>query len=313
MWDRSGEDGRNDDKSHQNKAICLHTFSDLSYTAPPVFIYLLKEGYVYGNASLLSFCSIIDVFLYSKWRSLLTFVGTLKATPKFKILQQQVSLAFLNSATVRLDVFVVQCLYLLPFCGPTYTEGFSHLLLSCLCRVQAKLKMPDITPEARSLAARLFVYDLSGNRVHEDRILVKLLQIFNVGFEDIANVMLDQSANVDGFDIAKSCIEQYIFTLIDKQSYMMAVNLLQHFSMRQFEEPFLYKMIDDNQFIAAEKWAAFMGRPMLHLLVQKYLEMKMVKAAYGVIKANNLKEEFPNVHRLYKETYFSMLYQNDKC
>lgn len=65
-------------------------------------------------------------------------------------------------------------------------------------------------------------------------------------------------------------------------------------------------MIQGNQFKAAEKWTNFMSRPVICLLVQKYLEMKMLKHAYDMVKRNNLMDKFPDVYHLYKERYHSM-------
>lgn len=43
----------NGDYLHENRAICLHAFSDLSHICPATFVYLLKECYVCGKFYLL--------------------------------------------------------------------------------------------------------------------------------------------------------------------------------------------------------------------------------------------------------------------
>lgn len=49
-------------KIDQKLTISVHTFSDLTYTSPVVFLYLLKECYAHGKISFLflcgSYCSI---------------------------------------------------------------------------------------------------------------------------------------------------------------------------------------------------------------------------------------------------------------
>ncbi|KAA0060856.1 exonuclease mut-7-like protein isoform X3 [Cucumis melo var. makuwa] len=56
-------------------------------------------------------------------------------------------------------------------------------------------------------------------------------------------------------------------------------------------------MLQNNEFKAAEKWATFMGNPMLHLLVQDLINRNKLKSAYGVIKKNDLQKEFPDVYQ----------------
>lgn len=60
-------------------------------------------------------------------------------------------------------------------------------------------------------------------------------------------------------------------------------------------------MIQNRQYKAAEKWAILMGKPMICLLIKKYVDMSMLKQAYLMIKVNNLHEEFADVQHLYKK------------
>lgn len=43
-------DAENEEYINENQAICLHVFSDLTNVSPAVFIYLLKECYIYGTS-----------------------------------------------------------------------------------------------------------------------------------------------------------------------------------------------------------------------------------------------------------------------
>jgi hypothetical protein len=60
-------------------------------------------------------------------------------------------------------------------------------------------------------------------------------------------------------------------------------------------------MIKSNQFKAAEKWATFMGKPMLSILIEEFIQRNMLKDAYQIIKKNNLKQDFPDVYKRCKE------------
>lgn len=60
-------------------------------------------------------------------------------------------------------------------------------------------------------------------------------------------------------------------------------------------------MMEIKEYIAAKKWATFMGKPMLCVLVQQYIDRLLLKYAYDVIKKNNLKNEFPEVYHKGKE------------
>ncbi|XVF05976.1 hypothetical protein REPUB_Repub06bG0008100 [Reevesia pubescens] len=88
---------------------------------------------------------------------------------------------------------------------------------------------------------------------------------------------------------------------------MTAVNLLEHFSIRQYGQSFLAEMMENKQFGAADKWAIFMGKPMLSILVKEYTDRNMLKNAYVIIKKNNLQQEFPDVHHKYKESALKKL------
>ncbi|XP_022719509.1 uncharacterized protein LOC111277364 isoform X2 [Durio zibethinus] len=272
--------GVKEDKGCETKTICVHAFTDLTYVAPVVFLYLLKECYVHGN---------------------------LKATRKFRTLQQQVHQVLCNSPQPGPATFVAYCLYILPMFG-TYCEGFSHLIVSALHRFLKKAANTGDSLEAKSLAARLFLYIVEGSIDHDERIAVKILEVFDVRLTDIEKVVSQLKAQNDSrFDSAKTFVERYIFGLIESQSYMTAVSLLEHFSIRQSGQSFLIKMMENKQFRAAEKWAMFMGKPMLSILVQEYADRNMLKNAYVIIKKNNLQHEFPDVHHKYKESALKKL------
>ncbi|WOL06683.1 hypothetical protein Cni_G15417 [Canna indica] len=270
----------NEDYIHDNRAICLHAFSDLSHICPATFVFLLKECYV---------------------------CGTRKATPKFRVLQQQVYRALHNAPQPGPFTFLIQCLYVVPLLGQQYTEGFSHMLISSVRHCKSQNFDVEDFCNAKPLAAQLVLDILTCAVSHEERILLKLLEAFDVKLKDIGDA-IDCSDMLDGrLDRAKAYIEQYIIDYIDSQSYMTAVSLLERFSIQFSSESLLLKMIESNQFKAAEKWAIFMGRPMICSLVQKYVEMKMLKNAYDIIKRNSLMEEFPDVYQSYKESLLKKL------
>ncbi|KAK8946928.1 hypothetical protein KSP39_PZI007095 [Platanthera zijinensis] len=262
---------------HQ-KYICIHAFSDLSHISPPIFIYLLKECYL---------------------------CGTRKATHKFNVLQQHVFKALCNAPQPDPYTFILHCLYILPLLGLQYAEGFSHLLMCSLKRLKNQRPV-ELLSQAKRLASRLFLDILASSVIHEERILIKVLELFEIGLKDIEEARLASVIKKDDVEKTMAFIERYIVDFIESQSYMTATVLVEHFSI-YLGQSFLLKMMDKKQFKAAERWAMFMGKPMICLLVQKYVEMKMFKNAYDVIKSKNLKEEFPNVQRLYKESSLKKL------
>ncbi|XP_056165528.1 uncharacterized protein LOC115667152 isoform X8 [Syzygium oleosum] len=140
---------------------------------------------------------------------------------------------------------------------------------------------------------------------HDERILVKVVEVFDVRVTDLENVICQlKVTNINFRPItALTFLEQYIFKLIEFQSYMTAVTLLEHFSIRQSGKSFLLVMMEKKEFRAAEKWATFMGKPMLCVLVQEYVDRKMLKYAYVTIKKNNLRQEFADVYHQCKESH----------
>ncbi|KAF8387785.1 hypothetical protein HHK36_026440 [Tetracentron sinense] len=257
------------EKAHQTWTICLHAFSDLSCVSPVVFVYLLKEYYVRG---------------------------TLKATLKFRALQKQVPQLLHNNPQPGPATFIVQCLYVLSLFGSPCAEGFSHLVISAIRRFQTVKTIPADSSEAKDLAAQLFLDVVSGYVIHEDRIVTKLLEVFDVRLENIENATGGSEMKYHSLDVTMARIERYIFELAKSQSYMIAVTLLERFNIHKSDQSFLVRMLQEKQFKAAEQWATFMGKTMLCVLVRNYLDMKMRKDAYGVIKRNNLRQEFPDVY-----------------
>lgn len=243
---------------------------------------------------------LIQLFNLYLANLLLTLIGTRKATHKFNVLQQHVFQALYNSPQLDPYTFIVHCLYILPHLGLQHAEGFSHLLMCSLKRLKNRKPVHGDLSEAKHLAAQLFIDILVSSVSHEERILIKLLELFEIGLKDIGEARYGSVMKKDDMEKAREFIERYIFDFIESQSYMTATVLVEHFSVH-LGQSFLLKMMNNNHFKAAEKWAVFMGKPMICLLVQKYVEMKMLKNAYDLIKNNNLKEEFPDVQRLYKE------------
>lgn len=271
---------QHEDGTHQGRAICLHAYSDLSCVSPVVFLYLLKECYAYG---------------------------TCKATKKFRALQQQVHQVLYNSPQPGPAVFVAHCLYVLPILEE-YSEGFSHLVISALRRFLKVGTTSEDLLEAKSLAARLFLFIVGGSITHDERVLIKMLEVFEISMINIENSMCNAELNSSGsLELARTFVDKYIFKLIESESYMTAVTLLEHFSIRQSGESFLMKMMQNKDYRAADKWATFMGKPMLCILVQEYSERKLLKHAYDIIKKNNLRKEFPEIYHKCKESSLKKL------
>ncbi|XP_022968701.1 uncharacterized protein LOC111467860 isoform X2 [Cucurbita maxima] len=264
------------DQTHLAWKIAVHSLSDLSYISPVVFLYLLKECYIRG---------------------------TLKATKKFRSLQQQVHLVLHNGPQPGPAIFVIHCLYVLPIFG-LYSEGFSHLITSAFQRFLKVVTTLTDLDKAKNLAAQLFVDIVGGFIKHDERIVVKILQVFDIQLTNIEKVRFDSKArNGCCSSSAKDFIEQYVSELVETQSYTTAVDVLEHFSIRQSGQSLLYSMLQNNEFKAAEKWATFMGRPMLCLLVQELMNRNKVKSAYGIVKTNGLQTEFPDVYQKCKERF----------
>ena len=195
-------------------------------------------------------------------------------------------------------VFVARCLYLLPI-FESHCEGFSHLMIAALRRFLKTGTTQEDLLEAKLLATQLFIIAVRGNKLHDDRILVKILEVFNIKFTDIKEVLFHSELKND--TSTKAFIEEYISKLLESQSYMAAVTLLEQLSISHSRESFLHTMLESKEYRAAEKWATFMGKPMLCVLIREYVDRKLVKQAYELIKKNNLREEFPEVYKMGKE------------
>ncbi|KAJ0231578.1 3'-5' exonuclease domain-containing protein [Hirschfeldia incana] len=254
--------------------LCLHAFSDLTHVPPLVFLYLLKQCYTHGS---------------------------LKATKKFQALQHRVHQVLANNPQPGPSTFTVHCLNLLPLFG-VYGEGFSHLIISALRRYFKSASPPSTTSQeqdaasARSLAARLFLAIVGGTVPYDEKVMVNILKMFDVGLTSIDEALSASSASASAF------LEEYISELIKSKSFMTAVSLLEHFSFSFPGETFLQQMVEDKDFQAAERWATFLGRPSLCLLVQEYGSRNMLKQAYNVMKKNYLQHEFPELCYKCKES-----------
>ncbi|KAL0375801.1 UNVERIFIED_CONTAM: hypothetical protein Scaly_0697700 [Sesamum calycinum] len=224
------------------------------------------------------------------------WTGTCKASAKFRALQQQLYLVFLNNSQAGPATLMAHCFYILPI-FETYCDGFCHLVLSALRRFLKIGNNGEDVLKAKVCAAKLFLDIIGGSLTHEEGVQIKIVQVFDVNLSDIDKVMCDLSVKRNPkADTAKEVVEQYVSKLIELQSYMTAVDLLTHFSIRQSGESFLLQMMECKQWKAAEKWATYMGKPMLCLLVQEYVGQKLLKPAYDVIKKNNLRQEFPELY-----------------
>ncbi|XP_008795524.1 uncharacterized protein LOC103711235 [Phoenix dactylifera] len=260
---------------HGKGVICLHAFSDLSHISPATFVYLLKECYI---------------------------CGTHKATRKFRVLQQQVSRALYHGPQPGPFTFIIQCLYIVSLLGPNHADGFSHMLISSLRNIRTLKSVLEDFSEAKHLVVKLFLDKFACAITDDESIVVKLLEEFDVELKDIGDAICGSELNNGCLDRAEAYAKQFISGLIESKSYMAAVKLSERFSIQHSGESFLVKMMQCNQFGTAERWATFMGKPMICLLVQKYLDMNLLKLAYDLVKGNNLMQEFPDVSHLYKES-----------
>lgn len=233
--------------------------------------------------------------------------GTHKAKCKFRVLQQQVSRALYNGPQPGPFTFIVQCLYVVSLLEPNHADGFSHMLISSLRSIRPLKSVLEDFSEAKHLVVALFLDNFACAIMHDERILVKLLKEFDVELKDIGDAICGSELNNGCLEQAEAYAKQFISGFIESRSYMTAVKLLEQFSIHLSGESLLLEMIQHKQFGAAESWATFMGKPMICLLVQKYLEMNLLKLAYELVKSNNLMQEFPDVSHLYKERYQSHL------
>ncbi|XP_054802789.1 uncharacterized protein LOC129306302 isoform X3 [Prosopis cineraria] len=269
------------DKGH-NWTLCVHSFNDLTHVSPVVFVYLLKESYFYG---------------------------TIKATTKFQALQHQVYLVLHNDPKPGPAAFVVRCLYVSPLYNDC-SSGFSHLIISALGRFLKKATTSEGSLEAKDLATHLFIDIVGGQVFHDEKIIVKILETFYIKLTDIEKVMFQMKAKHGSSHVtAEDLMKQYIFELVESQLYMTAVSLMERLSISCFGKSFLLSMIQTYQFKAAEKWATFMGKPMLRALVEEYCERNLLKNAYNIIKMNNLQQDFPDVYQKRKESSIKKLAQ----
>jgi hypothetical protein len=230
--------------------------------------------------------------------------GTHKASSKFRIVHQLVKIALHNAPKPGPFTFVVQCMYIVPLVGTTYAEGLSHMLTSSLRHFKSVKSAQNDFLEAKLLAARLILDILSSVVPHENRILIKILEIFDVELRDIAHALYGSELD-DDLVKAREHLKQHVKCFMESESYAAAVSMITHFSIQCCDESFLIKLIECNQFGVAEECAAFMGKEMVCFVIQKYLNMKMLKSANKLVKEHDLTDEFPDVSFLYKERWVS--------
>ncbi|KAL6620068.1 hypothetical protein ACP70R_035207 [Stipagrostis hirtigluma subsp. patula] len=274
------QEGAEINQHNEQRSLCLHAFSDMSRIPAATFVYLLKGCYIYGSH---------------------------KATTRFKILHQQVKMALHNAPQPGPFTYVVQCMYVIPLLGQTYAEGFSHMLTSSLKHLKSVDSVKKDFLEAKQLAARLVLDILASVLPHENRILVKLLEAFEIELRDIAHALYGSQLDDEDLVKAKEHLKQYVKYFTESESYVAAVTLITRFSIQCCDESFLIKLIDSNQFETAEACATFMGKEMICLLIEKYLNMKLLKSANKLVKEHDLTEEFPDVSYLYKESLVKKL------
>ncbi|XP_057423230.1 uncharacterized protein LOC130717128 [Lotus japonicus] len=255
--------------------LCKHTFNNLAHVSPVVFLFLVKQCYFYG---------------------------TCKAGAKFRALQDQICLVLHNDPKPGPATFIVQCLYVSPLFEDNNSQGFTHLLVSALRHFLKRSTTSEDSLEMNYSAARLLLDIIRGQVHHDDKIVIKLLEMFDIELTNMEKAMCQIEEKDDlSCGMAKEFVEQYIFKLVESKLYMSAVTLIESLSIRHYGQSFLLDMIKNNQFKPAEKWATFMGKPMLSMLIEELLERNMLKNAYEIIKENNLNQDFPDVYKKCKE------------
>ncbi|KAE9589565.1 putative ribonuclease H-like domain-containing protein [Lupinus albus] len=191
------------------------------------------------------------------------------------------------------------------------SQGFTHLIISAFrCFMKRSITSED-SLEAIDLVAHLILDIIMGQIYHDEKIIVKLLETFDVKLANIEKAMYQiEEKSYLSCDTAKEFVHKYIFKLVESKLYMTAVTLMEHFSIDHYGQSFLLDMIRRNQFKSAEKWATFMGKPMLSILVEEFIERNMLKDAYEIIKKNDLKQDFPDVYKMCKESLIKNLAEN---
>lgn len=245
------------------------------------------------------------VFLFLTLSMLFLFkchcIGKSKATVKFRALQNQVHLVLHNDPKPGPEIFIVRCLYVSPL-FENHSQGFTHLIISALRRFMKRSTTSKDSMEVKNSAACLLVHIIKGQICHEESIFMKILETFDVKLTNVEKALCQNKEKDDlHCGMANEFIEKYIIKLLKSQLYMSAVTIIEQFSIYHYGESFLVDMMKSNHFKAAEKWATFMGKPMLSILVEKFTERNMLKDAYEIIKKNNLKQDFPDVYKRCKE------------
>ncbi|TVU18952.1 hypothetical protein EJB05_35075 [Eragrostis curvula] len=279
-FEEDTQEGPEANEHNAERSICLHAFSDLSHVPAATFMCLLKDCYVYG---------------------------THKASSKFRIVHQLVKMALHNAPRPGPFTYVVQCMYIVPFLGEAYAEGLSHMLTSSLRQLKSVESAQKDFLEAKILAARLVLDILASVVRHENRILVKILETFDIELRDIAQALYGSEFNDDDLVKAREHLKLYVKGFMESESYSAAVSMITRFSIQCCDKSFLIKLIESNQFEVVEECAAFMGKEMVSFIIQKYLSMKMLKSANKLVKEHDLTEEFPDVNFLYKESLVKKL------
>ncbi|XP_073049625.1 uncharacterized protein [Primulina eburnea] len=262
-----------------------------------------------------SYIFLKNVMLMSQWATsnyaqklLRSFsTRTCKAAVKFRALQKQVHLVLLNNSQAGPATFIACCICIMPLVD-SYPDGFSHLVLSALRHFLKSGYCGEDVQKAKVYVAKMFVGFAGGSILIDEGILIKVVQTFFVNLVDIEIAMLN--IHMEGnnkMETGKEVVEKYVFRLIEFQSYLTAVDLLIQFAIREPGDSLLLKMMKGQQFKAAEKWAAFLGKPTLCLLVHEYNHQKLMQPAYAVIKKYNLRNEFPELYLQGKESSLKKL------
>eukprot|EP00250_Pteridium_aquilinum_P002825 c13048_g2_i1 orf=249-824(+) len=185
------------EQKNPSTSIILHPLADLSSSYPPIFVCDLKQNFIHGRG---------------------------KSTAKFHAIRKQIIQSLPSAPAPGPATFVIRCLEALILIEAPYSEGLAHLLTSALNRVSRESRSPQDSALAKRLAASLVCTSLKGKGNLDDRIVVKIVEVFDVQMSDVAEA-LDISDD-DRMSQAEALVEPLVVNLIKSHSYNGATALI---------------------------------------------------------------------------------------
>lgn len=238
--------------------------------------------------------------------------GKGKSTAKFHAIRKQIIQSLPSSPAPGPATFVIRCLEALTLIEAPYSEGLAHLLTSALNRVSVESRSCQDAALARKLAASLICSALKGGKYLDDRIIVKIIEVFDVQMMDVAEAL--HISDGDKMLQAEVFIKPLVVNLIKNHSYNGAMALIKHLQLQNYaSQDFLASMVDDGNLHLAGQWASHLGKDMLCFLVQHCTNVGMFKEAYKYVQHYQLRSTFPEARHLYKRrcvpSYVGLLYE----